>query len=159
MVTTYLDSKSYSILAYYFLSDVGEKEFGDVDTYYSEAEKKKQQEEIDRRKANSNRAFEYIMGVWESEDKKFGFETRDSDKYPGNKQLAFSRFNEETQKLEQYDWVISDKAFYDTSDENLITISVSTGNMTAPIILKYNTQTRTLSSFIEMDKPMHKISD
>lgn len=64
----YLDSDSYAMLQYNWADDYGMKASGDIDSFYTEEEKRRQAEIAAQNIKKNNEAFALIEGIWESRD-------------------------------------------------------------------------------------------
>ncbi len=72
-----LDSDNYAMIVYTWADDIGMMPEGDLDTYYTEEEKQKQEEIEDELEAMQAEAFSYIEGTWENDDKTLRMEIKE----------------------------------------------------------------------------------
>lgn len=64
----YLDSDRYAMIVNSWADDLGYEENGDLDTYYTDEEKKRQEEIKAEHEAYQTECFALVEGLWEDED-------------------------------------------------------------------------------------------
>ncbi|MBE5945174.1 MAG: hypothetical protein E7258_09715 [Lachnospiraceae bacterium] len=65
----YLDSDNYAMIVYIWADDIGMMPNGDLDTYYTEKEKRERAEREAELEAAEAEAFSLIEGIWENDEK------------------------------------------------------------------------------------------